>query len=192
MRVRPLNMKRIIVSLIATFLGLIIGYTGYTYRANHLRLRLELQQTQQQKQELDKKINEQVQQTEQLKKQNDDLQIQLQSKKQQQAVLASAVTRVEAPRAVFTGNVEQWRSLVSQYNWNVDTVLAIMRCESGGNPNAVGDRSTAYASYGLMQVRALPGRPSPEWLLVPENNIAYAYQLYASSGFRPWTCYFKI
>lgn len=97
-------MKRILVSLIATILGLIIGYTGYTYRANHLRLKLELQQTQQQKQELDNKLNETTQEKEQLKKQNDDLQIQLQAKKEQQAILASAtrhVTHTEAPSAVI-------------------------------------------------------------------------------------------
>lgn len=111
-------MKRVIISLIATFLGLIIGYTGYTYRANHLRLKLELQQTQQQKQELDTKFNEQIRETDKLKKLNDDLQIQLQSKKQQQAVLASItrpVTRVEAPIIVPNCGDNQYAQFIYQH-----------------------------------------------------------------------------
>lgn len=96
-------------------------------------------------------------------------------------------------RSVTTQGVEQWRSLVSQYDWDVDLVLRIMQCESGGNPDAVGDTTTAYASYGLMQIRALPGRPAPAWLLIPENNIQYAYQLSGGGvNFQPWSCYFKI
>jgi hypothetical protein len=92
-----------------------------------------------------------------------------------------------------TSGVEQWRGLVSQYDWNVDLVLAIMRCESGGNAAAVGDTTTAYSSYGLMQIRALPGRPDPSWLLIPENNISYAYQLSAGgANWHPWSCFYKI
>jgi cell division protein FtsB len=126
-------MKRIVISLVATFLGLIIGYSGYTYRANHLRLKLELQQTQQQKQELDNKLNETTQEKEQLKKQNDDLQIQLQSKKQQQAVLASATRRVAVTQptgAVFSGSGDQY------LDW-------IISKESGGNSYAVNASSGA-------------------------------------------------
>ena len=42
-------------------------------------------------------------------------------------------------------------------------MLRIMRCESGGNPNAVGVRvwikGIAYRAYGLMQDLALDGQP---------------------------------
>ena len=102
MWVRPLILRRILLSLIATILGLVLGYTGYTLRANQLRLRLELQQTQQQKQELDKKFNDAIQKSNELKKVNDDLQQQLQTRKQQQAILAS-VRVVGAPSAVVAG-----------------------------------------------------------------------------------------
>lgn len=140
MWVRPLTLKRIFISLIATFLGLIIGYTGYTIRANQLKLRLELQQTQQVKQELDSKLNQTTQEKEQLKKQNDDLQIQLQSKKQQQMVLAS-VTRIQAPRAVFTGDCASWVARAGI----ADTASAyeLIRKESGCNPNAINNSSGA-------------------------------------------------
>lgn len=124
MWVRPLTLKKVIVSLIATFLGLIIGYTGYTLRANQLKLRLELQQAQQAKQELDSKLNQTTQEKEQLKKQNDDLQIQLQSKIKQKAILAS-VTHVQAPRIVA----------------NCDSAkMCIYMKESGNNPAAINSR----------------------------------------------------
>lgn len=75
---------------------------------------------------------------------------------------------------------------LQKYDWNWQTAYAIMMCESSGNPNAVGDKRTKYWSYGLMQIRALPGRPNPSWLLVPENNISYAYSLWSTSGWSPW------
>ncbi len=78
----------------------------------------------------------------------------------------------------------QWDYLLRQYDWNIDEAREVVMCESSGNPNAVGDKNTKYHSYGLFQIRALPGRPSPEWLLVPENNIAYAYELYIKEGRR--------
>lgn len=76
----------------------------------------------------------------------------------------------------------------------------IITCESGGNQNAVGDGHLTYMhngaqygkSYGLFQVRHLPGRPSPEWLLQPENNVEYAARLYRSSSWKPWTCARKV
>ena len=140
MWVRPLNMKRIVISLIATFLGLIIGYTGYTYRANHLRLKLELHQTQQQKQELDTKFNEQIRETDKLKRVNDDLQQQLQSKIQQKAILAS-VRRPVVPTATYGGDCASW---VAQAGIT-DTASAyeLIRKESGCNPSAVNRSSGA-------------------------------------------------
>lgn len=133
-------MKRIVISLVATILGLLIGYTGYTLRANQLKIRLELHHTQQQKleldnkaKELDSKLNQTTQEKEQLKKQNDDLQVQLQAKKQQQAVLASVkrpVTHVQPTGAVFSGSGDQY------LDW-------IISKESGGNPYAVNASSGA-------------------------------------------------
>jgi len=75
-------------------------------------------------------------------------------------------------------------------------MTAIFTCESGINPKAVGDKSLQYvqngitygASYGIAQIRYLPGRPDPEWLLNPTNNLEYARQLYERSGVNPWTC----
>lgn len=72
--------------------------------------------------------------------------------------------------------------------FGTEDALKIAFCESGLNPEAVGDKNTAYQSYGLFQIRALPGRPSPDWLLDPVNNINYAYELYQKEGWQPWSC----
>jgi hypothetical protein len=83
-----------------------------------------------------------------------------------------------------TYDPDDYIRLLYKYDWNVEHAKKIMMCESGGNPNAVGDKDTEYFSYGLMQIRALPDRPEPEWLLVPENNIKYAYQIWLQEGKR--------
>ena len=72
--------------------------------------------------------------------------------------------------------------------FGTEEALKVAFCESGLNPDAVGDKNTAYHSYGLFQIRGLPGRPSAEWLLDPTNNINYAYELYKKSGWEPWSC----
>lgn len=140
MWVRPLTLKRIVISLIATLIGLTLGYTGYTLRANQLRLRLELHHTQQQKIELDSKLNEQVQKTQELEKVRDDLQIQLQTKKQQQMVLAS-VRRVQAPAVVFSGDCASWMTQAGITD--VASASVLIRKESGCNPYAVNRSSGA-------------------------------------------------
>lgn len=78
-------MKRVIISLVATILGLVIGYTGYTLRANQLRLRLELQHKQQQIELKDKTIQDSTKQIQDLQRVKDDLEVQLQSKRKKQA-----------------------------------------------------------------------------------------------------------
>ena len=74
--------------------------------------------------------------------------------------------------------------LLRKYDWDIESAKRIMMCESSGNPNAIGDTDTEYFSYGLMQVRALRDRPEPEWLLVPKNNIEYAYKIWLQEGKR--------
>lgn len=77
--------------------------------------------------------------------------------------------------------VERWRPLVSQYPWSVETVLRIMKCESGGNPNAVGPRQpNGSHPIGLMQILNGPFDPAA--------NIALAYKMYSQRGWQPWAC----
>jgi hypothetical protein len=75
--------------------------------------------------------------------------------------------------------------------------VAIAKSESRLDCSAVGDRHLAFyregieygKSYGVFQIRHLPGRPNPDELLDPNKNIAYAYELYKKSGFSPWSQY---
>lgn len=74
--------------------------------------------------------------------------------------------------------------------------LQIIKCESQGNPDAVGDKHLTYwkngkqygDSVGLFQVRLFVKRPTKKHLLDPDNNIKYAHIIYKSQGWRPWSC----
>ncbi|MYE37957.1 MAG: lytic transglycosylase domain-containing protein [Candidatus Spechtbacteria bacterium SB0662_bin_43] len=82
-------------------------------------------------------------------------------------------------------------SLVSQYDWDHQEALDVSFCESGRNPNAIFiNYTTRDYSIGLFQINLFQDlarhRPSVEWLLVPENNVAYAYKLWSEDGWRPW------
>lgn len=79
---------------------------------------------------------------------------------------------------------------------NFEQMIKIFQCESGLDSKAVGDRTLTYkdglttygASYGVAQIRSLPGRPEPLWLMDVHNNLSYARQLYDAHGVQPWTC----
>lgn len=87
--------------------------------------------------------------------------------------------------------------ILEKFGKDGPVALAVARCESGLRPGAIGDGHIAFMkdgveygkSYGVFQIRALPGRPSPDRLLDANYNIEYAYQLYKRSGFGPWSAY---
>ena len=66
----------------------------------------------------------------------------------------------------------------------------VMMGESGGRSDAVGDDypiNGVYApSYGLFQIRGLPGRPKKEQLFDPEFNTKYAADMWRGQGWKPW------
>ena len=80
---------------------------------------------------------------------------------------------------------------------NSKTALALAKSESQLNSKAHGDKNLTFtidgveygASYGVFQIRYLPGRPSPDKLLNAEFNIRYAKALFDRYGFYPWTNY---
>lgn len=90
---------------------------------------------------------------------------------------------------------EQYRKLLSKYDWNVDLMLLIMKGESGCNPEAVGDghltfnNGTQGMSCGLLQIRVLDGRPDCDSLKDVEANIEWGYKIYTEQGYRAWTVY---
>lgn len=74
-----------------------------------------------------------------------------------------------------------YRALVSQYNWPVDTMLAIMQAESGCRADAVSPpNSDGLRDYGLFQIHG-------EAIMDPAANVARAYGKYTSQGLRAWT-----
>jgi len=99
----------------------------------------------------------------------------------------------------FTGSVERWRPLVAKYfpANQVNNALAVMKGESGGNPNSINDNPrTRDYSVGLFQInlygKLAKSRPSEAWLLIPENNIAYASRVWKNQGWTPWSYARKI
>jgi len=92
-----------------------------------------------------------------------------------------AVSGLKVAENADLDGIKRYEEIIQQYDWDYNSAITIMNCESGGNPNAVGDTDTRYYSYGLFQIRALPGRPSAEWLKVPENNIEYAYKIWSKT-----------
>ena len=75
--------------------------------------------------------------------------------------------------------------------------IAICSAESGCRPDAVGDGGLTFwkdgveygKSYGPFQIRYLPGRPDPSQLLDPEFNVKYAYGMYQTQGWTPWSVF---
>lgn len=71
-----------------------------------------------------------------------------------------------------TGN---WAELINRYPWPTGTAYRVMMCESHGNANAYNPRSGAT---GLFQILGGPFDPAA--------NVATAYRMWASRGWRPW------
>lgn len=76
---------------------------------------------------------------------------------------------------------------LSKYDWPYVNAKAIMMKESRNNPLTVNDNpATGDYSVGCFQVNIIgslaSSRPSEDWLKNPENNVAYAYQMYVNQG----------
>src|SRR3990167_4457593 len=84
----------------------------------------------------------------------------------------------EAPkRVVYSIGCEQYRPLVAQYGWSVSVAMAVMKAESGCNPNAISPTN----DHGLFQLNRIP-------IYEPAANIRYAYyNKYLKGGWSHWT-----
>lgn len=125
------------------------------------------------------------------------------SAQEQKAVVETGVVEQSGnepdvtPQTSHPTGCENYRQLISQYDWNQETALQIANAESGCNPQAVGDQfeiAGIYApSCGLFQVRTLSSRPSCEALKDPATNIAWAYRIYQGQGYGAWSvCSYKV
>lgn len=82
---------------------------------------------------------------------------------------------------------EQYRQLLSQYDWNVSVAMAIMKAESSCNSQVVNrNQNTRDYSVGLFQINLYGAnartRPSETELKDPATNIAWAYRIYQGNG----------
>lgn len=85
-----------------------------------------------------------------------------------------------APVAVPTPSTgcSSYLSLVEQYDWPVDTMMAIMQAESSCNPDAY----NPSGCWGLFQLYN-------QDITDPAENIAGAYQIYVTQGLTAWSSY---
>lgn len=70
-----------------------------------------------------------------------------------------------------------------------EQAIKVFTCESGLNPNVIGDINTKYPSVGVAQIRMLPERNlQVSEMLDADKNLDYAKHLFDKSGWTPWTC----
>lgn len=111
-------------------------------------------------------------------------------------VEASPAPQKPAVEAVRVGGCDRFQPLLEKYDWDVRTMLAIMRAESGCDPNVTSDTSLTFMQNGrtygysvsLFQVRILPGREACD-SHNPEVNIDCAYHVWKSQGYKAWSVY---
>ena len=78
-------------------------------------------------------------------------------------------------------------SEIVKYDWPQDQAYKVMFQESTNNPTVINDNPrTGDYSVGCFQInligRMRATRPSEESLLIAENNVRYAYQMYVEQG----------
>lgn len=95
-----------------------------------------------------------------------------------------------AQQYVFAPDVERYRHQVEEFFPPnvVDKALWAMQGESGGNPEATGDKGVAIGLFQIQSNVNFPNRPSAAWLKNPTNNIRYAAYMYTQAGnkFSDW------
>lgn len=172
-------------------------------RSQKRQLELKIDSVEKQKRlEIDTKqreLQKQEEQNKQLQQENEKLKSDLQAKadlkrRTEEAKLAaqrqatqSASISAGGARYAGAGNCEAYRGLVSQYGWDVNTAMAIMRAESSCNPNAANtsdNHGVCMGSFGLFQISCHSGA-----VYDPAANVAIAWQKYQARGWQPWGVY---
>lgn len=78
---------------------------------------------------------------------------------------------------------DAYKQILAKYNWNVDVMTAVMRAESGCNPNAINTANyDGVADYGLMQLHG-------QEIYDPATNISHAYHLWTVQGYKAWSVF---
>lgn len=204
-----IDYRRFFVALIASILIAIPVAAVFKNHSQQLesvngdkqRLQLDVQKKQSELEKLKIESTEKSDQNQKLKQQNEQLQKDLQAKRERQAnearlAAARQAAPVSRPSGTFSaaaggGNCEVYRGLVAQYDWNVSTMMRIMNAESGCNPtnhNFGDNHRSCLGSFGLMQIGCVHGY-NVAYLSNPANNIAAAYKIFKSQGYTAWTTF---
>lgn len=99
--------------------------------------------------------------------------------------------KIEEPvKPTYDGVCAQYYDLVNQYDWDTETMLAIMYAESNCRPNLdnTGLNKNGSVDYGLFQINSIHGYNKDD-LMDPEFNVSVAYKIYKSQGLRAWSVY---
>ncbi len=66
----------------------------------------------------------------------------------------------------------------------INNAKLVIKCESGGRPNAINKNRNGSTDTGLFQLNSIHHYAGD--LTDPETNIKYASQLYQGHGWQPW------
>lgn len=79
-----------------------------------------------------------------------------------------------------------WAALLARYaDWDVNTMLRIMACESGYDNTAV---SPDGRNVGAYQENVIHGYSYAE-MTDPVRSTEIAHDIWLSQGYRAWSCY---
>lgn len=112
------------------------------------------------------------------------------SEKVEEVVAVEEVEIEEPVKPAYTGVCSQYYDMVDKYDWDTETMLAIMYAESSCRPNLdnTGLNKNGSVDYGLFQINSIHGYDKND-LMDPEFNISVAYKIYKSQGLRAWSVY---
>lgn len=85
---------------------------------------------------------------------------------------------------------EAYRNIISRYDWDVNTALAVCAAESHGDATVVNwkdNHKVCMGSAGLFQIGCV--NAPIEDMKDPAQNIEKAYKLYQERGWKPWGAY---
>jgi hypothetical protein len=83
----------------------------------------------------------------------------------------------------------------NRYDWDTKTMIAISKCESGLNPNAIALEPNGTWSGGLLQINSVHGNTADK-VFDAYTNVYLGYKVYQSQGYYAWTvfnsaCYYN-
>jgi hypothetical protein len=98
------------------------------------------------------------------------------------------INQAQAGVTYSPNDCEQYRPILSKYNWDVNVAMAIMKAESGCRYEAFNPEwhRGCQGSLGLFQIACVHHDSTFD----PEANIAAAYRIYSARGsWRDWGAY---